>query len=210
MNTEELIIGLAKEAGAVRRLPNRGTRLAGWLILALAAGAIGLMVHGLRPDYALVLGDPSFLFAGALAIVITVTGASAALILSVPGAEQRRFLRSAATLAGGIWIVFAIGGVISAGRGFADAAGWDRCAAGVVATGLVPALGLLAMLRRGYPLAWGWPAGLAVAAALAVGSTVISLGCPISAASHLLLGHVAPVGVLALAAAFVASLRRAL
>jgi hypothetical protein len=210
MNTEELIVGLAKEASAIRRLPSRGTRLAAWLVLALAAGAIGLMVHGLRPDYARALADPSFLLAGALAMVVTVTGASAALTLSVPGAEERPFLRGAATVAGGVWVAFAIGAVISAGGGFADAAGWDRCAVGVVATALVPALGLLAMVRRGFPLDWGWSAGLAVGAALAVGSTVISLGCPISAASHLLVGHVAPVAVLTLFASFIAGFRRAL
>jgi hypothetical protein len=208
MTTEELIVGLVKDAGAVRRLPRTGARLMRWLGLAIAAGAVGLVVHGLRPDYALMPGDPSFVLTGALAIVVTVTAAFAALTLSVPGAEQRPLVRGAAVLAGSAWITFAVGEVLGAGRGFADAAGWGRCALGVVATAVVPAMGLLGMVRRGFPLTWAWPAGLAMAAALAVGSMVISLGCPISAPSHLLLGHAAPVAVLALAASFIASLRR--
>jgi hypothetical protein len=208
MNTEELIVGLVQETDAVRRLPGRGVRLMGWLVLASAAAAIGLAVHGLRPDFALVLRDSSFLWMSALAIVLTLTAAAATLTLSVPGAEHRPLLRGTAVFAGGLWIVIAARDVLDAGRGFGDAAGWERCALGVVATAAIPAIGLLWMVHRGFPLAWGWPAGLAVAAALAVGSMVISVGCPIAAASHVLLGHVSPVVVLALAAAVAASRRR--
>ncbi len=208
MKTDDLILELARDAAPVRPLRPPLARLAAWLVVAGVSVAAGVLVYGLRTDSATMASVPGFgrdvVFAGVVALL----GAGTALVLAVPGAERHPIVRALAVASVAAWIALAATAVIDRGTGFAGAADWPICAIRVVSVALVPAGYLLMLVRRAAPFRPAWMAGLGGAAALAAGSLAVQLVCPITAPAHVLLGHVAPVGVFGLLAAAVAAARR--
>ena len=90
-------------------------------------------------------------------------------------------------------------------HGLSGVSDWYVCAIRVAAIGLVPAVVLVAMVRRAAPLRLEWTGALALAGAAAVGSLAIQFICPVDDAGHALLGHLGPVLALAAAGAAAAS-----
>jgi hypothetical protein len=193
MNTEDLVVRLAREAAPVTPLHPPAVRLLRWLALTAACGVLGLVIYGLRADSATMTERPGFVRDVALGLVVLLAGGSAALVLAVPGAERRGAARWAAAAGPAVWILLVWSAVAEQGQGFTDMRHWPICAVRILSVALVPAIALILMVRRAAPLRPAWASGLAVAAATAGGALAIQLTCPIVDPGHVLLGHVAPV-----------------
>jgi hypothetical protein len=115
--------------------------------------------------------------------------ARAALVLAIPGAERSVVLRIAAVIVIGLWALTLVTAIVRAGYGFAGVSHWYICFVRIVAIGLVPAVAVVAMLRRAAPLRPAWTGALALASATAVGALAIQLSCPLNDAAHALIGH---------------------
>ena len=209
MKTDELIADLASRATPVRVLPAPGVRTLGWLAVAMASVAAGVLVFGIRPGIASLMANPDFLLTTALALATVCLSSTAALVLAVPGAERSALVRGIPAAVLGMWTLTTVMTVLEASHGLSGASHWYICAIRVAAIGLVPSIVLIAMLRRAAPLRIEWTGALALAAAAAAGTLAIQFICPIDDAGHALLGHLGPVlGLGAIGAASATSLFR--
>lgn len=210
MNTEELIVNLASEAGPVTRLRPPAVRALSWLAVAAAFAVTGVAVLGLRPDVSTAVSASAFLMHALLAVGLTITAAVATCVIVIPGAEVKPLARSVSVATLVVWVLMAGRDVLAAGNGLADASDWPVCATRLAAIAMGPGVALWWMVRRSGALHWSWTAGLAATASLAAAALAIPFTCPVLAPSHVFLGHVAPVGVLAVVAALAAMRRPAL
>jgi len=198
MKTDDLIADLASRATPVRPLPAPGIRTLAWLAVAMASAAAGVLVFGTRPNLVSLMRDHEFLLTSALALATAGLSSAAALVLAVPGAERSALTRGLPFAVLGMWTLTVSMTVLEASQGLSGVSDWYVCAIRVTAIGLVPAIVLVAMLRRGAPLRREWTGALALAGAAAAGALAIQFICPVDDAGHALLGHLGP--VLALAA----------
>lgn len=177
MNTEQLIHDLSSGLAPVKRLPSPGRRLATWLAVSVPVLAAITWFFGFRPDLAQCLADNRFVIQNLAALLTGLTAAWAALASSVPGFKSRQMM---------VPLVPALLWLASAGEGcWAEwrANGWSnldsvvhqKCLPEIVGSGLVPALALMVLLRRGLSLTPGLTAALAALAAAATGSAALSL-----------------------------------
>jgi hypothetical protein len=194
---EELIVALARDATPVTPLRPPAVRLAVWFALTVLCGVLGLSLYGLRADSAVMTAQPGFARDVVLGLTLVGLGGASALILAVPGAERQGVMRWGATAALAAWLLLASAAVVEQGQGFTDMRHWPVCIVRLVSVALVPAVTLIAMVRRGAPLRPAWAAGLAVAAAASGGALTILLTCPIGDPDHVLLGHALPVAAFA-------------
>jgi hypothetical protein len=97
----------------------------------------------------------------------------------------------------GLWTVTMVRAVLAAGRGLPVSTDphWPVCFIRVLAVGVLPALVLFVMVRRGHPLRLGWTAAMAALAAAAVGALAVQVACPLDDPGHGFLGHFVPVMV---------------
>lgn len=212
MNTDQLIQELSGSLAPVKRLASPGRRLGQWLAVSVPVLAAITVFFGFRPDLAQCLADNRFVIQNLLALITGLTAAWAALASSVPGYRSRQLL---------VPLVPAMAWLASAGEGcWAEwqASGWanldsilhQKCLPEIVGSGLVPALVLMVLLRRGLALNPSLTAGLAALAAAATGSAALSLFHDGDTAWVTLTWHVGSAAALsALAAVFGSRLLRA-
>ena len=193
MRTDDLIGDLVRRAAPVRVLPAPAVRTLAWLAVAIASAAAGVLVFGARPDLASLLTRQDFLVTAALALATAGLSAGAALVLAVPAAERSPLVRGIPVAVLGMWTLTAILAVLQASHGLSGVSHWYICAIRVAAIGLVPAIVLVAMLRRALPLRLQWTGALALASSAAIGALAIQFICPIDDAGHALVGHMGPV-----------------
>ena len=201
MNTEELVVRLARDAAPVTPLRPPAVRLLGWLIVTVLFGVLGLALYGVRTDRATMATQPGFVRDLVLGMLVMVAGGFAALVLAVPGREHWGVVRWTAVAGLAAWTTLVWTAVGESGQGFTDMRHWPACAARILSVGLVPAVVLLSLVHRGASLRPSWSRALGVGAAAAGGALTIQLTCPIFDPGHVLLGHVGPVIVLPLLAA---------
>jgi hypothetical protein len=204
MKTEELVVDLARQAAPVAVLRPPVVRLLTWLPLALLSGLAGVAVYGLREDSATMAYTDRFAIDAALAAIVLLSGAAAALVLAVPGAERRPFLRFSAVTALVGWTAYGVAALATAGGTVSDLH-WPVCVLRIATMAILPGVALVAMVRRGAPLSPRWTSSLALAAAAAVGALAIQVICPVVTPDHLLIGHIGPVVLAAIVAAVAAS-----
>ncbi len=153
--TEVLIDRLSREADPVRPLAPPHQRVALWLALALPVLALAVAAMGPRDDLAARLGEARFLIEQGAALATAITAAFAALVLATPGMDRRLALLPA--LPGAVWAgTLGLGCIADWMRAGADGLRLTpepACLGYIVVIGIVPALVLVAMLRRGVPLA---------------------------------------------------------
>jgi hypothetical protein len=199
MRTEDLIVDLARSAGAVRPLPSPLVRMAQWAAGGVVVCAIGVLAIHPRTDLATVIVDPQF---GGVLIATLVTAcvaAAAAFILSVPGAERSPLQRVVPFVAGGVWAVMLVDSLRARGNAVERLLALPlhaACIAEIVGLGAVLAWVLFNMLRRAAPIDRTWCAALATLAAVALSAAATQIICPIDDPAHQLIGHFAPVAVL--------------
>lgn len=195
MPTEQLIQQLAAEAAPVRRLRPVGARVAGWFVLAFSSLAVVMVLMGVRRE----LGDAAdrvdFTLEAALLLLTAVSASVGALIVSIPGAEVKPWVRwmpvafaaACVLLAAGELAYAAATGVPTGRLTFA----W-HCVYKTTSVATVPGIVLFLMVRRGAPLHTGWAGMLAVLATVAMGVLGANIICPNDRPLHMLLWHVAP------------------
>jgi hypothetical protein len=154
METERLIEQLADRVTPVRPLRNPWIRTAEWLALAVPCVALGVLVMAPRSDLPAKLSDARFVIEQIAALATGLTAAVAAFASTIPGRRRRFLLLPALPLA--VWIG-------SLGQGCLETwvhAGPDglrlepdwACVTAIAAVGVVPAIAMAIMLRRGAPL----------------------------------------------------------
>jgi hypothetical protein len=196
MKTEDLIADLAGRLEPVRPLAPPAVRLLLWALVAAACAGAGLVVFGAKPDFRVALGQAEFLALGCLAVGTAILAGAAALVLAIPGAERSPAMRTTAVTLVAVWLATLLVAIARADEGFRFDSHWPACFSRAVGIGLVPAVVLLAMLRRAAPLRLAWAAGLAAVAATAAGALAVQIICPINDPAHALIGHFAPVATL--------------
>ncbi len=189
MKTDALILELAKSAGPVTPLPPPTVRLLRWIAMAAVIATAAVLAIGPRADLGAALTRPAFLASLLAMLIATVSGAAAALVMSVPGAERsprQRVLPIAAAVAWvGTWLLMMV--TSPAGQTRLFHAG---CAIEIAVLSVVSGWALLTMTRRAAPLQPGWTAGIAAIAAVTVASAATQVICPVDDPAHQLVGHV--------------------
>lgn len=203
MRTEDLIAELAARAAPVRRLAPPGWRLAGWLALSLPLVALVVLAIGLRPDLAQRLTEARWLAELGLALLTALAAGLAALTLVVPGRSARWALLP--VLPGGLWLSTLGAGCVldwqrlgPSGLGLTPDA---ECLVYISLIGALPAMLLLAMLRRGAPLLPMRTGALGALAAAALGAVGLRLFHTQDLALMVLVWQIGSVLLLVLAAA---------
>ncbi len=153
--TEALIDRLSREAAPVRPLAPPHRRVALWLMPGLAVLALAVAWMGPREDLGARLVEARFLIEQGAALLTALAAAFGALVLCTPGMDRR------------LALLPVLPGAVCAGMlGLGCLADWMRagaeglrlapepaCLGYIALIGIVPALVLVAMLRRGVPLA---------------------------------------------------------
>lgn len=175
MQTDTLIDRLARDAGPVRPLRPAWRRCLGWLALAAGFAAVIVVLMSPRPDLAAQLRETRFWVEQLAALATAILAAHAALALSVPGTSRRVAL--APILPAALWLGSQGIGCLSALTSPAGIriSGEPECLFFIALTGSVPAIVLIAMLRRGYPVRPRLNLALAVLAAAALGNVGLRL-----------------------------------
>jgi len=169
MDTEELIKRLAADVHRVSRLRPPWTRAALWLVLSLPYVAAIVWSKAAMLDTSAALADVRFLIELAATFATAVTAAAAAFYSVVPGFDRRVMLLPLIALT--LWLA-------SVGSGCLD--DWLRvgadaflirpdleCLPAASVIGILPAVIMVLMLRRGTPL---YPRLTLLLGALAVGA----------------------------------------
>ena len=192
MKTDALIVQLAQSARPIRPLAPPGLRAARFLVAALLVMSVVIVMVGPRDDIASALGRPVFLASLAALLLMLMSGASTAFVLSVPGAEGSAAQRIVPLLAvaswSAIWMVSTFAGDASAGE--TTAPFHLACALTTALCAVAIGALLLTMIVRAAPLRTLHTALTASLASTAAGAAVAQVFCPLDDATHQLVGHV--------------------
>src|SRR5262245_23800947 len=154
METDRLIEQLSDGVAPVRRLRNPWIRTAGWFALAVPYIAVVVLAMSPRDDLPAKLSDWRFLVEEIAALATGLTAAVAALAATVPGQSRRFLWLPALPLAvwlGSLGLGCLQSWVQSGPDGLTLRPDWG-CFPAIVLVGLVPAIAMAIMLRRGAPL----------------------------------------------------------
>jgi hypothetical protein len=154
METDELIRRLAESSGPVCRLPAPAVRAAVWFALAVPYVALVVLVMSPRSDLAAKVSDPAYLIEELAALATGITASLAAFASVVPGFDRRILLMPALPFA--LWLGSLGLGCIQSwfqfgAEGLSLHPDW-YCFPAIILAGLVPAIAMALMLRRGAPL----------------------------------------------------------
>jgi hypothetical protein len=200
MRTDELIQSLAADSGVVRRLQTPWRRGLLWLALALPYVAAVVWGHLRLLDGPQVLADARFLLEQVATFATALTAAIAAFGSVVPAFDRRVLLLPLGPLA--VWLISIGHGCVDdwlrlGTGGLALRPDWD-CLPAAMLIGVVPAVAMVVMLRRGAPL---YPRVTLALGALAV-AAVSNLGMQMfhfrDASVMLLVWHVGGVATFSL------------
>jgi hypothetical protein len=169
METESLIHQLAADATPVRPLPDSWVRASLWLVIAVPYVVLIVILMSPRPDLAMLLVDSRFQVELVAALATAILAAMAAFACTVPGRGRTVCLLPLAPLA--IWLASLGYGCILDWRALGSEGlrlriDWD-CVPATALVGIVPAIAMVVMLRRGAPL---FPRVTLAMGALAVGA----------------------------------------
>lgn len=199
MQTRDLIDMLADEAGPVRPLPPAWLRTGLWFAAAAAFVAGVVLVMSPRPDLAEEARTARFWIEQIAALATAVLAAHAALALSIPGTARRIALAPLPPAA--LWLGSQGFGCIAdfasgAGTGIS---GEPECLALIALTGSLPAVALVAMVRRGVAVRPRLSLALAALAAASIGNVGLRFFHSQDAALMVLVWQTGSVALLALA-----------
>ncbi len=177
MRTEDLIRTLSANAPPVRRLAPPAWRAMSWLAISTAYMAIVVMAMGLRPDIQAKMAEPAFLAEIGAAFMTSMLAAAAAFCAGCPGRPLWERLAPLPALA--LWLGSLGGGCWQA---------WLRarpegltlvpdlvCFPAILLVSIVPGVLMLAMIRRGAPIAPVTTTALAALAAAALAAAALRL-----------------------------------
>ena len=154
METADLIKRLAAGTSMVRRLHRPWLRALLWVAIALPYVAIVVRGKLMMVDPSQTLADPRFVIEQAATFATAVTAAFAAFGSVVPGFDRRLLLLPLGPLA--LWIATVGHGCVQdwlqfGADGLVIRPDWD-CLPSATLIGIVPAIAMVVMLRKGAPL----------------------------------------------------------
>lgn len=151
MDTEQFIGSLVADLKPVRRLPPSPLRCLLWLAVASPVVAVVVAVMGPRPDLMAKLGESRFLLQELAALATAIAAGNAALALGVPGTARWKLvlpffpmLLWIGSLGHQCWME-----IVHLGPGGIEFEPDAICIPGIAAISAVPAIAILAMMRRG-------------------------------------------------------------
>ncbi|HYR84357.1 MAG TPA: DUF1109 domain-containing protein [Terriglobia bacterium] len=202
-DTERLIRGLAENIRPVHRLPHPWVRTGVWLAVSLLYTTAVLIVMVLRRGAPVLQVDTRFLIEAASAFAVGVIAAASAFALTIPGYGRKLLLVLVFPL--GIWLGSLFDGCVQdwmRRRTLSLSLHHDMsCLPFIVFLGLVPAIVMAVMLRRGAPLNPHLTVALGALAAAGMGNLGLRLIYPENADLGLLVWHVGGIFVLSALAA---------
>jgi hypothetical protein len=200
VKTDLLIVELARDLRPVRPLSSPSVRLSSWLAGVMAVAAFGIWLLGPRADLASAIANAVYDARLALTVAAGIFAGAAAFVLSVPAAEQYRAQRIIPFICAIAWTLLLAFVLVGGGRGverlLAFPVNWP-CGYKILAFSVIFGSALLTALRRAAPLERTWTAALAALSSTALAAAATQLICPVDDAAHQIVGHVAPVTVLA-------------
>lgn len=172
METDRLIERLAEASGSIRPLARPWRRTAIWLAVAISYVALIVLVMAPRSDLVEKFADARFMIELLAAFATGISAAYAAFATTIPGYDRRLVLLPLLPLS--IWVASLGQGCLSTlaqtgsfGPGFRI----DLfCFPAIVLVGIIPAVAIAFMLRRGAPLVPYLTAALGGLAAAGIGS----------------------------------------
>jgi hypothetical protein len=199
MSHETLIAQLARDVTPVRPLPAPRVRAARWMAVATAAVVVGVVVRGVRGNWAVAVGDPWFLLTTVLILATGVTAAGVAMALAVPGAVASRWIKWTPVVLVAAWGSVVLFEVMASGSSVLDDRIGTSCMWKTYGIAVGPAATLVWLAQRAAPLDWRWTGSLAALAALSFGVLGTELICPITRHAHLFTWHFLPVAGMSVA-----------
>ena len=198
MDTDELIGRLVQTSEPVSRLRPPLTRAALWFALGIPYVALAVVVMSPRSDLLTKLSDPAYLIEQSAALATGITASLAAFASIVPGFDRRILLLPIFPLAiwlGSLglgclqsWVHFGLDGLSVHPDWF--------CFPAILLVGMVPAIAMALMLRRGAPLTPHVSAALGGLAAAGLGNFGLRLFHPQDASIMVLVWQMGTVFVL--------------
>lgn len=207
METNELIHQLAGQPAAIHRLAPPWRRSAIWFAISVSYAVAIILVQPL--DFNLwQIADTRFVIEQIATLATVVTASIAAFWSVVPGYDRRLLLLPLVPLA--VWLAALGEGCVHewlqfGSAGLALRTDWD-CLPAAILIGIVPAIAIVVMLRRGAPLVPQTTLALAAVAVAALSSFAMRLHHYGDASIIILVWHLGSVAVLALAGSLVARL----
>jgi len=172
VETDYLIQKLADASGPVARLSPPSKRVATWLALSLPYVALVVLVVSPRADLGLKLLDARYVIEQLGALMTGITAALAAFASTVPAFDRRIMLLPLASFA--VWFGSLGLGCVQSWVQFGAASLTLRpdwfCFPAIVLIGIIPAVAVAFMLRRGAPLTPHITAALGGLAAAGLGN----------------------------------------
>jgi hypothetical protein len=202
METEELISRLAADARAVRRLSPPWLRALIWLAIALSYVAAVVWGKLVMIDLGQTLADPRFLIEQAATLATALAAAFAAFASAIPGFDRRVLWLPLPPLA--LWLASVGHGCLQdwlqfGADGLAIRPDWE-CLPYASIIGILPALAMVVMLRRGAPLLPRLTLVLGALAVAAVGNLGLQVFHVRDASIMVLVWHLGSVALLSLLA----------
>ena len=150
---------------------------------------VAIVMIGPRDDLTFALSEPIFLGSLAALLLTLASGAAAAFVLSVPGAERSPVQRALPLITAAAWSAIWLVVWPTAGTPV-GASIHSACAIQIAVCALVSGWLLFAMIARAAPLQPLWTAAVASLASMATGAAVAQVLCPLDDPRHHLIGHV--------------------
>ncbi len=209
MDTDQLIHQLAANPAPVRRLPAPWRRAAVWFAISLPYVVAVILAHSMFSsmpiDLSHILHDRQFVIEQIATLLTAITAVMAAFCSVVPGYDRKLLLFPLLPLA--IWL-FSLGDGcvrdwIRLGAGGLEVHADWQCLPPASLIGIVPALAIVIMLRRGAPIYPRITLALAALAVAALGNFGLRLYHVGDASIMVLVWHFGSVIVLAFIAGWI-------
>jgi len=205
VDTDQLIQQLSRGPTPVGRLPAPWRRAAIWFAISVPYVAAVIWLHSMSFDVTQMLADRQFIVEQIATLLTAIAAVTAAFCSVVPGYDRRILLFPLPPLT--IWLISIGEGCVRdwlrlGAQGLALRADWD-CLPPAALIGIVPALAIVIMLRRGAPLYPRVSLALAALAVAALGNFGLRFFHVGDASIMVLVWHFGSVVVLALLAGWI-------
>jgi len=202
VETSELIERLAAGVVPVRRLISPWRRALLWLAMSVPYVAAVVWLHAEAPHITTVFGDMRFVVELTAALATAGAAAVAAFYSVVPGLDRRVLYLPLVPLA--IWLVLIGDGCVRdwlqlGVKGLGLRPDW-HCLPPAIVIGILPAIGMVVMLRRGAPVQPRASVAIGALAVAALGNSGLSLFHVGDASIMVLVWHFGSVAVLSVLA----------
>ncbi|MDE2583567.1 MAG: DUF1109 family protein [Rhodospirillales bacterium] len=205
METERLVAQLTAGLEPVRRLPSPEARLGRWLLASVPAAGVVAVVSGLRPDLAARLADPGFLTEVAAAALTATVGTYAALCAGLPDQPGWKLWLPLAPML--LWLGTlghqCMDTLLHYGPQGLTLTADAMCLPSIALAGLVPAIAITLMLRRGGQFRRTNACLCGGLGAAALGGAALRLFHPVDAAIMVIVWQLGSVALLSLVAGLI-------